>query len=66
MGYYLKGLVLQGRGELAPSVAQFETALAKQPKAAEPLVALARSYLALKQPEKAEARLKQAVGRQPA
>ena len=59
IGYYLQGLVLQGRGELEASVTQFETALEKEPKAAEPLVALARSYLALEQPEKAEARLRQ-------
>ncbi|MGB5830508.1 MAG: tetratricopeptide repeat protein, partial [Thiohalocapsa sp.] len=56
---YLNGVALQRNGDLEASIEQFETALAKNPKAAEPLVALARSYLALQQPELAQARLEQ-------
>ena len=65
LGYYLKGIVLQRQGDLQGSVEQFETALAKNPKAAEPLVALARSYLALKQPEQAQARLEKLLAENP-
>ncbi len=64
--HYIKGLVLKGRGELGPGVEQLEIALSVEPEAAEPLVALARTYLDLKQPEKAEARLKQVLGVNPA
>lgn len=65
LGYYLKGQVLQRRGALEASIEQFELALAKEAKAAQPLVALARSYLALEQPEKAEARLQQVLADSP-
>jgi len=61
LGYYLSGLVLQRRGQLEASVEQFETALDKEPKAAEPLVALARSLLALERYDQAEQRLRQAL-----
>ena len=65
LGYYLKGVILQRQGDLQGSVEQFETALAKNPKAAEPLVALARSYLALNQPEEAQARLEKLLADNP-
>ena len=65
LGHYLKGVVLQRQGQLEASVEQFETALAKNPTAAEPLVALARSYLALEQPEQAQARLEQLLADNP-
>lgn len=66
MGYYIRGLVLQSRGEFEQSVEQFEIALSKDPNAAEALVALVRAYVSLKQPEKAEARLKHLLETNPA
>jgi tetratricopeptide (TPR) repeat protein len=61
LGHYLKGLVAQRRGEIEASVPHFETALDKEPKAAEPLVALTRSYLALERYDQAEERLRRAL-----
>ena len=66
IGYYLAGLALQQQGRLEESVGELETALEKSPTAAQPLIALARGYVALKQPEKAEARLKQLLAEDPA
>ena len=65
LGYYLKGIVLQRQGKLDASVEQFETALEKAPGAPEPLVALARSHLALDQPDKAEQYLRQLLADDP-
>ncbi|MGB5835268.1 MAG: tetratricopeptide repeat protein, partial [Thiohalocapsa sp.] len=65
LGYYLNGVVLQRKGDLQESIEQFETALAKNPKAVEPLVALARSFLALDQPEEAQARLEELLADSP-
>ena len=65
LGYYLKGLALQAGGKLEASVVELETALEKEPKAAEPLVALAQSYLALDQSAKAESRLEQLLEQNP-
>ncbi len=66
---------LQARGKLAAlllgqnkpdeSVEQFETALAENPNAAEPLVALARSYVALERPQQAQERLESLLAEQP-
>ena len=65
LGYYLKGLALQAGGKLEASVVELETALEKEPKAAEPLVALVQSYLALEQSAKAESRLEQLLEQNP-
>lgn len=65
LGYYLKGLVLQGRDDHQAATAQFETALEKEPTAAEPLIALARSYLELDQAERAEQRVQQLLDEDP-
>lgn len=61
LGHYLKGLVAQRRGEIETSLSYLETALDKEPKAAEPLVALTRSYLALQRYDQAEERLRRAL-----
>lgn len=66
LGYYLKGLVLQRNGKYAESIEQFETALEKRPDAVDPLLGITRSYMALKQPEQAEARLRKLLAEQPA
>lgn len=66
LGYYLEGLILQRAGELAESVRAFEMALEKRPDAVEPLLALAKSHLALEQPDQAETRLQQLLVAQPA
>ncbi len=59
LGYYFKGLILQRKGQLEESVVQFEKALDKRPNALDPALALARSQVALGQPEKAVKGLKQ-------
>jgi tetratricopeptide (TPR) repeat protein len=58
LGAYLKGVALERGGQMAAAVEQFERALAQAPTAVEPVVALARNYLAQGQPEKAEGRLR--------
>lgn len=60
LGHYLSGLVAQHRGDPTASLPRFETALDKQPKAAEPLIALTRSLFALRRYEYAQQRLEQA------
>jgi tetratricopeptide (TPR) repeat protein len=47
------------------SITAFENALAKQPESIEPLTQLIKSYLALKQPDKAVARLNEIIKQQP-
>jgi tetratricopeptide (TPR) repeat protein len=65
LGYYLKGQVMQRTGRLKESVAAFETALEKAPEAVAPLLALARSRMALSQPEQAEDRIRQVLAADP-
>ncbi len=60
-GYYYEGLALQGSGKLNESVDLFERSLKVSPNAVEPLIAVAKSWLALKQPEKAMERVQQAI-----
>jgi Flp pilus assembly protein TadD len=60
-GYYYMGLALQANGKVNESVALFEQSLEKSPNAVEPLIAVAKSWLALKQPEKALERANQAI-----
>jgi tetratricopeptide (TPR) repeat protein len=61
MGYYYSGLALQGGGKLNESIDLFEQALKISPNAVEPLIAVAKSWLALKQPDKALERVDQAI-----
>jgi tetratricopeptide (TPR) repeat protein len=65
LGYYLKGLALQRENKYQESIGQLEEALKRAPKAPEPIVAIARSYLAMHQPEEAEARVKQRLAEDP-
>ena len=60
-GYYYQGLALQGAGKLDESVGLFEKSLNLSPNAVEPLIAVAKSWLALKQPEKSLERVEQAI-----
>jgi len=65
LGLYLKGLALQGEGRLQESIPLFEAAHKKAPNAPEPILAAARSGLALKQPKQAEVRVKALLARDP-
>jgi tetratricopeptide (TPR) repeat protein len=65
-GYYIKGLVLREGGDLEAGLVQFETALQKDPAAAEPLVALTQTHLALGQGDDAVTRLQQVLEANPA
>lgn len=61
-GYYYQGLALQGSGKLSESVALYERSLEISPNAVEPLIAISKAWLALKQPDKALERVQQAIG----
>ncbi|MEJ2529033.1 MAG: tetratricopeptide repeat protein, partial [Gammaproteobacteria bacterium] len=61
LGYYYAGIALQAKGEMEASVPMFESALKISPNAVEPLIAVARSWFALKQPDKALERVQQAI-----
>jgi len=65
IGYFYHGLVLQMQQKLDASMLEFEKALKLNPEAIEPLSAFVRAALALKQPAKAEAKLKSAVKHKP-
>lgn len=65
MGYFLSGMGYQFEGKLDKSVGAFENALTKQANAIEPLTQLVKSYLALKQPDKALAKLSAVVKSNP-
>ncbi|ASF46515.1 tetratricopeptide repeat protein [Methylovulum psychrotolerans] len=58
-GFYMTGLVYQAAGQLDKSAASFAQALAKQPEAVEPLTQLVKTYLALKQTDKAVQKLRE-------
>ncbi len=64
-GFYYRGLALQGQGKIEESVQAFAQSLEKKPNAVEPLIAIARSYLVLKQPEKALQRIREAIAQNP-
>ena len=65
VGYFLSGLAFQAEGKVDKSIQAFESALAKQPESIEPLTQLIKSYLALKQSEKALVRLTDTIKQQP-
>lgn len=66
LGYYLRGLALQGQEEHAAAIEQFESALEKAPEtAAEPVIALARSDLALGDGQRAERRVQRLLADDP-
>ncbi|WP_262963887.1 tetratricopeptide repeat protein [Methylobacter psychrophilus] len=65
MGYFLSGLAFQAEGKIDKSIPAFESALAKQSEAIEPLTQLIKSYLALKQTDKALVKLTSITKQQP-
>jgi tetratricopeptide (TPR) repeat protein len=65
IGYYRMGLVYQAQGQYDRARAEYETALAKAPLAAEPLAALVKLFMAQGKPDKAIARLNQALAVSP-
>ncbi|MCP4126830.1 MAG: tetratricopeptide repeat protein [Gammaproteobacteria bacterium] len=60
-GYHYEGLGLQGKGRLEESVGLFDRSLQLSPNAVEPLIAVAKSWLVLKQPDKALERVQQVI-----
>ena len=65
LGYYLNGLVLQRQGDHAQAIKAFEQALEVSPKAIEPIIALARSQLALDRADLAEQRVREVLADNP-
>jgi tetratricopeptide (TPR) repeat protein len=63
-GFYMSGLGYQAENKLEASVEAFQQALAKKPDAIEPLSELVKTYMAMKQPDKALAKLQQVVKQQ--
>ncbi len=61
LGYHYEGLGLQGKGNLEESVGLFDKSLKLSPNAVEPLIAVAKSWMVLKQPEKALGRVRQVI-----
>ena len=64
-GFYMSGLGYQAEGKLEASVEAFQKALARKPDAIEPLTEMVKSYLVLKQSDKAIGKLQQVVKQQP-
>ncbi len=64
-GFYMAGLGQQAANKLEAAIEAFEKALSKKPDAIEPLNELIKTYMALKQPDKALAKLQQIVKQQP-
>lgn len=64
-GYYYQGVVYQNKGQLEESVTELTQALELQPGAIDVLVALAKSYLGLKQPDEALKLIDEAVTSDP-
>ena len=60
-GFYLEGLAYQAEGKFAQSLEPLQLALQKQPEAIEPLSHLITGYLALKQTDKAVAKLNEII-----
>ncbi|WFP51100.1 tetratricopeptide repeat protein [Methylomonas sp. EFPC3] len=64
-GFYMSGLAYQAENKLAESVDAFSKALERKPDAVEPLTEMVKSYLVMKQSDKALAKLQQIVKQQP-
>jgi tetratricopeptide (TPR) repeat protein len=64
-GDYFAGLVKQAQQDFEGSIVDFDAALKKLPDAVEPLSQMVKSYLALKQVDKAMARLDEIIAAQP-
>lgn len=63
-GFYMSGLGYQAANKLEAGAEAFQQALAKKPDAVEPLTELVKTYLVMKQPDKALAKLQQVVKQQ--
>jgi tetratricopeptide (TPR) repeat protein len=61
LAYYLGGIVEEADGKIDAAIREFEAALKIQPNASDPLVALVRIELTRKQPDRALARVDQAI-----
>jgi tetratricopeptide (TPR) repeat protein len=64
-GYFLSGLAYQAEGKIDKSIARYLQVLDKQPLAVEPLTQLVKSYLVLKQPDKAISKLNELIKQHP-
>lgn len=64
-GDYFSGLVKQAQKDFEGSIVDFDAALKKAPDAVEPLSQMVKSFLALKQVDKAMARLDEIIAAQP-
>jgi tetratricopeptide (TPR) repeat protein len=64
-GFYMAGLGQQAANKLEAAIEAFEKALSKKPDAIEPLNELIKTHMALKQPDKALAKLQQIIKQQP-
>jgi len=64
-GFYMSGLGYQAEGKLEASTEAFQQALARKPDAIEPLTEMVKSYLVLKQSDKAIGKLQQVIKQQP-
>ena len=65
LGYFFSGLGFQAEGKHEASVHAFEQALDKQPDALEPLTQLVKTYVSLKQLDKAIDKLNKTIKAQP-
>ncbi len=65
LGAYLAGLLDQQVGDFGASVREFDAAIATEPKYMEPLLAVVKSHIALKQIDRAVTRVNEAQGRFP-
>ncbi|MEN8180687.1 MAG: tetratricopeptide repeat protein [Pseudomonadota bacterium] len=65
LGYYYSGLAQQSAGHHVEAIAEFERSLKLMPKAAEPLIALAKSQLAIDQPDAALQRVQMVIDANP-
>jgi tetratricopeptide (TPR) repeat protein len=64
-GFYMSGLGYQAAKKFEASIDAFQLALTKKPDAVEPLNELIKTYISLKQPEKALVKLQQIIKQQP-
>ena len=60
IGYYFAGLIKDAKGDKRQAIDEFETALAKQPSAVEPLSGIVKAYLSMEDVDAAAERLSRA------